>query len=205
MTISLIIIVVFFWRFIALYLKRIPVQNRIENEKGLKSLGTLWILNLFAVLLSTAFVIVTVLTFLDEAGIGDFNSYDNLIGFIGLIFPLLELFLLYRLTRPLSKEEKKRSAKNSGAEIFADLGLFAYLFVWQAFYNFYLATITSNVFYSITAFIGISIISMIVFVMFYLGPRTVFLLEDAGYNSTRLSISLVFLTSFFSHLIWAIF
>lgn len=203
---AVIIFVVFFWRFVALYVKRVSVQHRLEDEEDVRSVGCLWFLNLSSVVLSGAFLIVLITIIFETAGFKTQEFFAVVTALIGLAFIIIELILLYRLTRPLEDDEIKTARnQNPLTELFADAGLFAYMFVWQAFYNFYLASITPNSLTSMGIFIATFILSAIVFVMFYLGPRSVFLLEDAGYKSTWLSISLVFLASFASHQVFDFF
>ena len=83
-------------------------------------------------------------------------------------------------------------------EFAADFGLFAYVMVWQVFYND-----TAKLFmtppegtpdtweYRIFS----AVFVFIVFLLFYLSPRTVFLIEDRKYLGTWVFIFGVYLAS----------
>ena len=80
----------------------------------------------------------------------------------------------------------------------ADFGLFAYMMVWQVFYNqvaqLFLVSpngerVPADLMLISLFFLAIS------FMLFYLAPRAVFLMEDRKYRGTWLLIFLVFLSS----------
>ncbi len=220
--IGAIIVVLFLWRLVALFLKRKSFVERMvfegefneesKEDDGCGVTGCVWFFSLFSSLLGIAGLLVAVLVLSKDLGFGDFSKYDNLIGFSGLALIGLEFWLLYRLFKvPPQKEIKEIKAKkpkympkiNSTRQIFADLGLFGYMFLWQVFFNYFmLVVIAPNIFNSIITFIGLSIASIVVFIMFYVGPRSVFIAEDINDGWLLLTIPLVFISSFISHLLF---
>lgn len=195
-----VIIITFLWRWISVYLKRFSFEAR--SDKTERSIGIFWLAYLPTTLLSIAFVILGIGLPLKEAGIVDILEGEIYVGTIALFLIGIEAWLLFRL----NPEEGSGYSKNNwrylrSTELFADIGIFAYIFVWQCFYNFYLVGITKFAFKSATMFGGFLIISIVVFSFFYLGPRLLLLMEDGKRYATWLRILAIFIVSFVSHLL----
>ena len=211
---GVIIIVVYLWRLVALYLKRLPLKLRATLDEnyttrdGLDTPAYVWILSIATSLVSGVVIFVAIFTLLKNFGFGDISEWSP----ICLIIVAVELWLIFRLfKKPTAKELKKlthnkplkKETVNAPIQLFADLGLFAYMFVWQTVYNHYISVVfTDNLFNSISVFIFGTILWLVVFLMLYLGPRSVFLFEDAKYKITWVTISLVFLSSYIPHLLF---
>ena len=83
-------------------------------------------------------------------------------------------------------------------EFAADFGLFAYMMIWQAFYNNtarLFMTPAPNVKETLELKIGGAVFLFICFLLFYLSPRTIFLIEDRKYLGTWVFIFGVYLSS----------
>ena len=153
-------------------------------------------------MLSVVIIFLAFTSLLKYVGFGDFTAYSPICS----IFAVVEIWLIFRLFKKPTKKELKnlkhnkpfpKENINKGTQLFADLGLFAYMFVWQVVYNFFVsAMFTGNVFASFGTFIFMTIVCLVAFMMLYLGPRSVFLFEDAKYKVTWISILLVFLSSY---------
>lgn len=202
--IALLVVLVYLWRLAALYLKRGSFRSETEDVPLY-----IWILSLASSLLGGAFLLVLILSFLADAGIADVSGADTAVGLSGLALPLIELWLIYRLFRAPADERAETDGRNqrgyAGRDLFADLGLFAHIFLWQAFYNAFMSAVISvNVLRSPAVLVFALCVSAVAFVMFYVGPRSVYMLGAGGSRFARLTIALVFLSSFTAHLIYSV-
>ncbi len=194
-----VVITVFLWRWIALYLKRFAFERR--NETTERNIGVFWFAYLPSAVLSFGFVAALIAMAFKEVGISDLMEGEAFIGITALFFLGIEAWLMYSLNPKIEMEFSDRDWRFEPlTELFADLGLFAYIFVWQCFYNFALATVMPNALDSTTNFIGFLIFAAIVFLFFYLGPRLLFLMEDGRRPATWIRIGLIFVISFVAHL-----
>lgn len=199
-------------RLFGLYLKRFPMQTRLRSAEQATFPLYFLILNTPVFILSAAFTAVLFTQLLADAGIVE-TGYGgqpkdsqalSLVIVFGIFFLIcLEAYLLYRLSKPLNRQEKQMLAKRnwmfSGkAEFLADFGLFAYMIVWQIFYN-HIAVIfltpPANVKETLEIKLVSTVFLFISFLLFYLSPRAVFLIEDRRYLGTWLFILLAFLSS----------
>jgi hypothetical protein len=126
------------------------------------------------------------------------------VGLIGMVVvTAAEIFLIYRLTRPLTEREKNLRAEGNWmfdwrGEFAADFGLFAYMMVWQVFYNNtakLMMTPPENAPDTLEYRIFSAVFLFIVFLIFYISPRTVFLIEDRKYLGTWVFIFGVYVAS----------
>ena len=123
--------------------------------------------------------------------------------FLMLVLMCTEIFLIYRLSRPLSKREKDLRAHGNWmydwrGEFAADFGLFAYMMVWQVFYNDTAKMMMAPPEGGVDSWayrIFSAIFVFIIFLLFYASPRTVFLIEDRKYLGTWVFIFGVYLAS----------
>lgn len=199
-------------RLFGLYLKRFPLQARLEKSGQTAFPLYFFILNIPVFILTAAFVMVLLSNVLGQTGMVETN-YNGMpkdsqaVSLIGTfaMFALMcaEVYFLYRLSKPLNDVEKQKQAKGDWkfsitSEFFADFGLFAYMSIWQVFYN-YTAALFLTPPENVTEKLEFKIISVIFlficFLMFYLAPRAVFLIEDRKHLTTWLFILLVFLSS----------
>ena len=212
MTLAGLMLVILLARLFGLYVKRFPVQTRLERA-GTTAFPLYFILLNFGVfVLNAAFVTVFVLAVATDLGLVETNYYgqpkDSLAMTIGgvvlmIVLTAAEIFLIYRLSRPLNEREKELRDQGSWlfdwrGEFAADFGLFVYMMVWQAFYNYtarMLMTPPGNTPDTWDYRIFSAVFTFIVFLIFYLSPRTVFLIEDRKYLSTWVFIFCVYLSA----------
>lgn len=208
----LLMMVILAGRLLGLYLKRFGLQARLSDP----SVGSFplffFIFSFPLVVLTAAFVLVSLMTTAGDVGIVDVGADGlprpsraiEMLGTFSILFlAILEGYLIYRLSRPLNANE--REMKNIGvwiyqfpAEIAADFGLFIYVIVWQVFY-YQVAELLTTRADGAPMPLDMKLVSVffmtICFALFYLAPRAVFLIEDRKYRGTWLMIGLVFLSS----------
>ena len=182
-------------RLFGLYLKRFPLQTRL-GESGQTSFPIyFFFLNVGVFVLNAAFVTVFISSVAGSLGLIE-TRYDGqpkeslglaLIGvFSMLVLTATEIYLIYRLSRPLTEREKALRAEgvwmyDGRGEFLADFGLFSYMMVWQVFWNGtakLMLTPPPNSTDTWEHRIVGAVFMFIVFLIFYLSPRTVFLIED---------------------------
>jgi hypothetical protein len=212
-TLAVLMALILAGRLIGLYLKRFSLQNRRESDDRARVPAYFFIFNIPVLVLTAAFVGVLMLSVIGELGIGEPSYYgppkppeifNYIVPVAMLILMCVEIVLLFRLGTPLSKRE--RELRDSGSWLFdwrgaavADFGLFAYMMVWQVFYNNTVALFMTPPPNAGPMTLDIRIVGtiflFIIFLMFYLSPRTVFLIEDGKYRGTWVFIFGVFLAS----------
>jgi hypothetical protein len=215
-TLAALMLFVLAGRLFGLYLKRFSLQTRLERAGQTAFPLYFFILNTPVFIFAAAFVAVLLSSVAADFGIvekgyggqpKESQTVSLIVTFSIVVLMCLEVYFLYRLTKPLSENEKQARAKgnwkfNLKGELAADFGLFAYMIVWQIFYNqtsAILLTFPANV----TETVGLKIFSVsltfVAFLLFYLSPRAVFLVEDRRYLGTWLFIFGVFLSSIVSY------
>jgi hypothetical protein len=200
-------------RLFGLYLKRFPLQTHLERNGDETKFPVFFLfLNFGVIILNAAFVAVFLSAVAGSLGLVEVDMSgrpkDSLVlTFIGvggmLAVCAAESVLVYRLTKPLTEREKEMRAERSWlfdirGEWAADFGLFVYMMIWQVFYN-----VTAKMMMSppenapdtweYRIFSGV--FTLIVFVIFYVSPRTAFLIEDRKHLGTWLFIIGVYLAS----------
>jgi hypothetical protein len=199
-------------RLFGLYLKRLPLQSRLEREGQTSFPLYFFVLNIGVFVLNSAFVVVLLSAVAGELGLVE-TGYDGrpkgspllmAVGLVGMISVIAaEVLLLVRLSRPLTEDEKTLRAEGNWmfdwrGEFAADFGLFSYMMIWQAFYNNtakMMMTPPAGTPDSWEYRIFSAVFLFIVFLIFYLSPRTVFLIEDRKYLGTWVFILGVYLAS----------
>lgn len=199
-------------RIFGLYLKRYPLQTHLERFGQTSFPVYFFVLNVGVFVLNSAFVIVFASALAGDLGLVETNYAGQpkdspFVMAIGLAMMItlvtVEVYLIYRLSRPLTTREKNLRAEGNWmfdwrGELAADFGLFAYMMIWQIFYNN-----TARVFMTPPSnsadtienrIIGAGFL-FIVFLIFYVSPRTVFLIEDRKYVGTWVFIFGVYLAS----------
>ncbi|HMJ08233.1 MAG TPA: hypothetical protein VK468_04465 [Pyrinomonadaceae bacterium] len=203
-------------RMFGLYLKRFSLQSRSGAKAETEFPLYFFILNVPVLVLTAAFVMVYATTILADIGIGE-TTYSgrpkesaaaSVIGAI-VMFAIMctEIYFLYRLSRPLSRRERQLKANGSWmftwlGETAADFGLFAYMIVWQVFYNYTVSIFlvpAPNMVETFEFKIFGAVFMFMVFLMFYVSPRTVFLIEDRKYLGTWVLIFGVYLSSIIAY------
>ncbi len=199
-------------RLFGLYLKRFPLQTRL-GAKGLTSFPLyFFILNIGVFVLNSAFAVVFISALAGNLGLIELNYSGQpkdspllmVIGLVSMISLIsAEIYFLYRLSRPLSEREKRLQAEGNWmfdwrGEFAADFGLFSYMMVWQVFYNntaklFMTPQPNSPDTWEYRIFSAVFL--FIVFLIFYVSPRTVFLIEDRKYLGTWVFIFGVYAAS----------
>lgn len=197
-------------RLFGLYLKRGPLQARLGDAGQTAFPMYFFILNIGVFVLNSAFVVVFLSALAGQLGLVETNYNGQpkesqslmLIGVFGmLVLVVLEIFLLYRLSKPLTAHEKDLRAEENWlydwrGEFAADFGLFSYMMIWQVFYNdtakMFMTPATVDTWeYRIMS----AVFVFLVFLIFYVSPRTVFLIEDRKYIGTWVFILGVYLAS----------
>lgn len=200
-------------RLIGLYLKRFPLQARLRSSEQAAAFPLyFFILNIGVFVLNSAFAVVFVSALAGNLGLIEMNYSGQpkdspVVMAIGLIVMIslisTEIYLIYRLSRPLTENENKLHAEGNWmfdwrGEFGADFGLFAYMMVWQVFYNDtakLFMTPPPNAPDTWEYRIFSAVFLFIVFLIFYLSPRTVFLIEDRKYLGTWIFIFGVYAAS----------
>jgi hypothetical protein len=164
-------------------LKRRPLQARLlaRHEGDASSFGCLMILHLCLMLVTGCAVVALAQTEPTPA----------------VLFPMILLcivptVLVWRALTPYKKPPQPDWRNSRGAEIVADLCLFAYMLVNLAVWN----TVTSGsniraegVGDALSRAAGFVILSPVI-LLFYLPPRILFLVEDYKYPATWISMAL---------------
>ncbi|MEP6704711.1 MAG: hypothetical protein ABJB34_07890 [Acidobacteriota bacterium] len=199
-------------RLAGLYLKRFPLQARLERTAETFFPIYCFLLNIGVFVLNSAFVVVLISVLAGRLGLVETNyngqPKDSLAlalfsSFSMLALMVTEIYLIYRLSRPLTKSEKTLRAQRNWmfdrrGEFAADFGLFSYMMVWQVFYNnaakLFMSppSIASD---TLEYRIGAAVFIFILFLIFYLSPRTVFLIDDRKHLGTWVFIFGVYLAS----------
>jgi hypothetical protein len=212
MTLAGLMLFILFARLFGLYLKRFSLLSRRERIGKTSFPLYFFVFNVGVFVLNSAFVVVFFSALAGELGLVEtyrdgrpkespLVTAAGLIGMIGLM--AAEIILIYRLTRPLSAREKILRGEGNWmfdwrGEFVADFGLFSYMMIWQVFYNEtaqLLMTVPPNTPDTWGYRIFSAIFLLIVFVIFYVSPRTVFLIEDRRYLGTWVFIFGVYLAS----------
>jgi hypothetical protein len=199
-------------RLIGLYLKRFALQGRLERYGQTSFPIYFFFLNVGVLVLNAAFVVVFLSAVVGELGLVETSSSglpkeSPIVTVGGLIFMIAvmsaEIYFLYRLSRPLTDHEKTLRSEGNWlfdwrGEFAADFGLFCYMMVWQVFYNNVaklMMTPPPNTpdTWEYRAFSMVFL--FIVFLIFYVSPRTVFLIDDRKYVGTWLFIFGVYAAS----------
>jgi hypothetical protein len=167
-------------------LKRRPLQARLlaQHESAGSPLSCLIILH-FALTLVTSAGIVALLPSGSSGGVA------VLVFFLSLI----PTALVWRAMTPYKKPPAPDWRNSHGAEIVADLCLFAYMLVNLAIWN--TVTAGSNVRAAgvgdvLSRALGFILVSPVI-LLFYLPPRLLFLVEDYKYPATWISMTLAIL------------
>lgn len=200
-------------RLVGLYLKRFALQARLADSEDGGFPISFFIFNIPLLIVTCAFMAVGLGEWAADVrltGYGDPGAAapdSMLIQYIGTFVPIIlagvEVYMLYRLGVRLSAHERKM--RDQGVwmytwvgELLADFGLFAYMIIWQVFYHQVAVLLTTRADGMPVAW-DMKLVSVffmaICFMLFYLSPRAVFLIEDRKYRGTWLLIGLVFLTS----------
>jgi hypothetical protein len=214
-TLGVLMIFVLAGRLGGLYLKRFPLQARMRSSEASFSIYFL-IFNAPIMILTAVFGVVLLQDLaaglgLLERGYNGVPKESQAVSLAG-VFSILaltafEIYLLYRLGRPLQPAEEKKASEGNWrfgfiGEFIADFGLFAYMMIWQVFYYMTAALLLTPVegaSWGLDMQIFTVIFMLICFALFYISPRAVFLTEDRKYLSTWLFILVVFVSSLLPH------
>ncbi len=199
-------------RLVGLYLKRFPLQARLKKSAQTAFPLYFFLLNIGVFVLNSAFVVVLLTSVAGALDLVETNYYgqpkESLPLMLAGVFSMLalmiaEVYLIYRLSRPLTESEDDLREKGNWmfdwrGEFTADFGLFSYMIVWQVFYNNtakMLMTPSENSPDTWEYRIFSAVFLFIVFLIFYVSPRTVFLIEDRKYIGTWVFIFGVYAAS----------
>lgn len=222
-TLSLLMVLLVGFRLGGLYLKRFRLQARIDGKDDSHFPQYFLIFNIPIILLTSAFALICFQMFLVDLGIITKQELNSPLFFgtgLALLIAVicLELWLLYRLRKPLTNKEKLLAERehplfNPKTEFLADFGLFVYLMIWQVFYNQIVALALfpehpKN--YSMSEQIRFFSVSLFVFLIpsffiFYISPRTIFMIENRKDRRMLITIPLAFLSSIVPHLVSRLF
>jgi hypothetical protein len=204
-------------RLVGLYLKRFPLQSRLEASGHASFPLYFFVFNIGVFVLNSVFVVVFISALAGNLGLIEMNYSGQpkdspVVMAIGLVFMIglmgAEIYLLYRLSRPLTAREITLRDEGNWmfdwrGEFAADFGLFCYVMVWQVFYNNtakLFMTPPPNAPDTLEYRIFSAVFLFIVFLIFYLSPRTVFLIEDRKHLGTWVFIFGVYLASILRYL-----
>lgn len=210
MTLAGLMLFTLFARLFGLYLKRFALQSRLQGQTAFPLY--FFVLNIGVFVLNSAFVVVFVTSLAGNLGLVETNYNGQpkdslglmLVGVtLMLVLMVTEIYLLWRLSRPLTEREKELRAEgvwlyDGRGELAADFGLFCYMMVWQVFYSNtakMIMTPPENSSATLEYRIFSAVFLFIVFLIFYLSPRTVFLIEDRKHWGTWVFIFGVYLAS----------
>lgn len=214
-TLGALMIIIIIGRLGGLYLKRFPLQARMRSREASFSIHFL-VFHVPIMILTAAFGVVMVQYLAADLGFME-RDYNGLpkesqaismaAVFLILILSAVEVYLMYRLGKPLNGKEERKAAEgnwmfNFKGEFLADFGLFIYMMVWQVFYFLtadLLLTPPEGASWGLDMQIFTLFFLLICFTLFYVSPRAVFLTEDRKYLSTWAVIFVVFLTSLIAH------
>lgn len=214
-TLGVLMVLILAGRLGGLYLKRFPLQARMRSPEASFSIYFL-IFNAPIMILTAAFGVVLIQYLAADLGLIE-RGYDGMpkesqaISLVAvfsiLILTAIEIYLLYRLGRPLKDAEEEKASQGNWrfgfiGEFAADFGLFTYMIIWQVFYYMtaeLLLTPPEGSSWGLDMQIFTFVFLLICFALFYISPRAVFLTEDRKYLSTWLFILAVFLTSLIAH------
>ncbi len=193
--VSLLILTIFGLRLAGLYLKRLPLQARLQRHNDWRWHSYL-IYSLFAMLYCFAPAILTLAFALLPFGEPDNKGPLGALG-VPLLFGLVALDMLLFLRascKPLTEHEKAMLAArhwrfSRRTEFFANAGLFFYMIAWQGFATYLLADIGN---YAQSPWVIFFPLTPLLFFMFYLAPRHLFSVEDFRYRATKISLALVY-------------
>ena len=199
-------------RLVGLYLKRFSLQARHGSSDDTWFPKAFFIFDFVLFALTSAFAYMFLLAIGASMGLVETDwrgqpkeSFTIIIlSTPFLLFSIaVQIALIWRLSKPLTAAERKGlAARNwmydARGEFVADFGLFAYMMVWQVFYNMVAKMMMTPPGQGPEPW-GYRFFAMgflvIPFVMFYIGPRAVFLIEDRKYLGTWLFMLGVFLAS----------
>lgn len=215
-TLGYLMIIVLLGRLGGLYLKRFALQARMRSTEASFSIYFL-VFNAPIMILTAVFGAVMLQYLAAEYGLiatgyngmpEESQAVSMMVVLTILFLSCLEIYLLYRLGRPLTAAEERKAAEGNwlygfAGEFVADFGLFMYMMVWQVFYfltaRTFLTPPDGSPEFGWDMKIFNFVFLLIVFVLFYVSPRAVFLTEDRKYFTTWAFIALVFLSSLVPH------
>ncbi len=199
-------------RLFGLHLKRFPLQTRLGAAGQTSFPLYFFVLNIGVFVLNSAFAVVFLSALAGSLGLIELNYRGQpkdspLLMAIGLVTMITliaaEIYLMWRLSRPLTERENQQRADGGWmfdwrGEFAADFGLFSYMMVWQIFYNntaklFMEPPANSSDTWEYRVFSAVFL--FIVFLIFYVSPRTVFLIEDRKHIGTWFFIFGVYASS----------
>jgi hypothetical protein len=214
-TLGTLMVIIIIGRLGGLYLKRFPLQYRMRSSEASFSIYFL-VFHVPIMVLTAAFGIVLLQYLAADLGFME-TGYNGLpkesqamsmaAVFLILILSAVEIYLMYRLGKPLNAKEEQKAAKGNWmfgfkGEFLADFGLFVYMMVWQVFYFLtadLLLTPPEGASWGWDMQIFSFFFLLVCFTLFYVSPRAIFLTEDRKYPATWAMIFLVFLTSLIAH------
>jgi hypothetical protein len=188
-------------RFTGLYFKRRPLQARLGSKTENSRLGCFGFLNLALMVVSLGVVMAPLMGYIEKT-MGKQSAQVIVIplAFFGVFVLFFEWWLFIKALTPLKEKElalqKESWLFSRKIENFADFGLFAYMILWQVIYNSVLIELFTE---PVPGGFSSRIISLVFFTLgfaaCYLAPRALFLVEDARYRATWLTMGMAFLPS----------
>ncbi len=198
---ALLLYAIYALRLVGLYLKRFPLQARLNwhGERSILGMAS------FCISGGLAFILVAVAAGSLMQWLETYEDIDETILVAGsiaaflTILPLayVEIGLYGRLMKPLGANETQRMATDlrftPAVEALADAGLFVYLVVWQLLFE------AALLLYHKVADLGgfgdfvLNLpIMLVAFLVLYVAPRAPLLMEDGRYRGTWTSMAMVF-------------
>jgi hypothetical protein len=191
-------------RLVGLYLKRFGLQARLATAEDGGFPILFFVFSFPLLVLTASFMAVGFSAWVAEGGSSAGSGAILYVGvFVLVALACTEAYLLYRLGVPLNVHEQEMRRRSVWmytwlGELAADFGLFAYMIIWQVFYHQVAEILTTRPDGAPMPW-DMKLVSVffmaVCFMLFYLAPRAVFLIEDRKYRGTWLMIGLVLLSS----------
>jgi hypothetical protein len=192
-------VLVILLRFSGLYFKRRPLQARLVGNTTGSKLGCLGLFNFGLMAVTTGVVMAPVMGGIEKQFGKESGAFLIIpLAFLGVFILFFESWLFIRALMPLKEKElavqKESWLFSRKIENFADFGLFTYMILWQVIYNSVIAMLFSDPEPRDFKFRMVSLFFFtFIFCGCYLAPRAHFLVEDAKYRATWLTLGMVFL------------
>lgn len=200
-TMGIIFLGVVFLRLAGLYLKRLPFQARLGKNNTEKKdkvdylqASIITLLCNFPLTLLNLILLSLPFTKIEK----EFPTFIAAYFFFCLALIGIEFVLFIRtMFKPLNEAEQKLQEQNHWrfipqTEMLADFCLWVYMMAWQGFYFYFITPPNGKI---DSVWFLLNPMFFIVFALFYLLPRNVFLREDYKYPATWISIALVYIST----------
>lgn len=193
LVVAALILGVYLFRWLAFLLLGFGKKRKKDGGEGF---FFIWLLNLPSSLLGMAFLVIAIVVPLKNAGVVDLTAGDAPIGVMGLSILAIEAVLLFRLLQIDFDSEVPRLTV-----LVSYLAIFGYVFVFQCLFSYFLTVLLGFGSSSVFHFLFAIFVSILAFVMFYAGPRSLLLYDESRWGFAILRMCVVFVVSVLTRLI----